>query len=82
MSEIKIQSEDFTPPRSGRPPLADISKLAYEAAKNAGTWVSQVMTNNEANSAVGQLKRRGFQTSTSQVDADHREVYVLYAQEH
>lgn len=75
---VKIHNNQFNPPGSGRPPLADISSLIYAAAENPNMWVSQVMTNKEANSALGQLRRRGYQASTAQVDADHREVYAMY----
>lgn len=77
---INIHGDGFSPPGSGRPPVADISKLAYAAAENPGMWVSQVMTNREANSALGQLKRRGYAASSAQVDADHREVFAMYGQ--
>lgn len=76
--DVKVHRDDFQPPGGGRPPVADITKLAYAAAENPGMWVSQVMTNREANSAMGQLKRKGFNCSTASVDADHREVFVQY----
>ena len=78
---INIHDNNFQPPGSGRPPVADISKLAYAAAENPGMWVSQVMTNKQANSAMGQLKRRGYQASSAQVDEGHREVYAMYKRE-
>lgn len=81
MSEVQVHDKTFNPPGAGRPPVADISKLIYAAADHPGKWVSQVMTNKEANSAMGQLKRKGYQCSSSQVDMDHREVFVLYGRE-
>ena len=77
---INVHDDGFNPPGSGRPPVADISKLAYASADHPGKWVSQVMTNREANSALGQLKRRGFSCSSASVDADHREVFAMYGQ--
>lgn len=78
--KINVYRENFAPPGSGRPPIADVSKLAYAATSNPGKWVSQVMYNREANSAVGQLKRRGFTVSSAQVNQDQREVFAMYGE--
>jgi hypothetical protein len=80
MSEdtIKVHDDDFTPRGTGRPPLVDISKLMYTAARNQGLWVSEVFTNKEAASAMGQLQRRGYEASSTMVDKDHREVFARY----
>lgn len=77
-NEIKIHDPSFKPHGPGRPPTADISKLTYAAAEHAGQWVSQVFTNKEAQSAINQLKRRGYEYSSVMVDADHREVFCRY----
>lgn len=78
---VNVHGEGFTPPGSGRPPVADISSLVHSAAENPNMWVSQVMTNKQANSAMGQLKRRGYEASSAQVDEGHREVYAMYKRE-
>lgn len=76
--EIVIHDETFKPQGRGRPPIFDVSKLVYQAAKNEGLWISKVMTNEEANSATGQLKRRGFEVSSAKVDQKQKEVFLRY----
>lgn len=78
--EVRVHPNGFRPRGAGRPPSADISKLIYAAANNPGMWVSAVFTNAEAASAMGQLKRRGYECSSTMIDADHREVYTRMPQ--
>ncbi len=77
--EITVHRDEFRPKGPGRPPLVDISKLIYAAADNQNQWVSMVLENSEATSAMNQLKARGYEVSSSMVDSDHREVYTRYA---